>query len=154
MLSKCQAAAAAGADVVNGTIGALLEDDGTLAINATYVDAIKASTSLDVAAYSPLSGLPEFNDLLVELALGPERPGLMRSLSAKAMATPGGGGALRLTAANLVQQGGVVLMRERRGAHTSASLAKPGCSAALGRCWVPTERTSTSRGSPRRWTRR
>ena len=113
MLSKCQAAAAAGADVVNGTIGALLEDDGTLAINATYVDAIKASTSLDVAAYSPLSGLPEFNDLLVELALGPERPGLLRSLSAKAMATPGGGGALRLTAANLVQQGGVVLMRER-----------------------------------------
>ena len=42
MLSKCQAAAAAGADVVNGTIGALLEDDGTLAINATYVDALKA----------------------------------------------------------------------------------------------------------------
>ena len=38
-----------------------------MAINATYVDAIKASTSLDVAAYSPLSGLSEFNDLLVEL---------------------------------------------------------------------------------------
>ena len=65
MLSKCQAAAAAGADVVNGTVGALLEDDGILAINATYVDAIKASTSLDVAAYSPLSGLPEFNYLIV-----------------------------------------------------------------------------------------
>ena len=30
MLSKCQAAAAAGADVVNGTIGALLEDDLSL----------------------------------------------------------------------------------------------------------------------------
>lgn len=113
MLSKCQAAAAAGADVVNGTVGALLEDDGILAINATYVDAIKASTSLDVAAYSPLSGLPEFNDLLVELALGPERTGLLRSLSAKGIATPGGSGALRLAAANLVERGGVVLMRER-----------------------------------------
>ena len=113
MLSKCQAAAAAGAEVINGTIGALLEDDGTLAINATYVDAIKASNALDVAAYSPLSGLPDFNDLLVELALGPERPSLLRHVEARAMATPGGGGALRLTAANLVQPGGVVLMRDR-----------------------------------------
>jgi len=113
MLSKCQAAAAAGADVVNGTIGALLEDDGSLAINATYVDAIKASQAVDVAAYSPLAGLPDFNDLLVELALGPERPALLDHLSARAMATPGGGGALKLTAANLVESGGVVLMRDR-----------------------------------------
>lgn len=114
MLSRCRAAAEAGADVVNGTVGALLEDDGSLALNRTYLDALKGSPDVEFAAYSPLTGRPDFNDLLVELALGPSRASLSSAgLATRAMATPGGGGALRLTAANLAPPGGRVLMRDR-----------------------------------------
>ena len=114
MLSRCRAAADAGADVVNGTVGALLEDDGSLAVNTTFLDAIRSAPDAEVAAYSPLAGRPDFNDLLVSLALGPARDGLEAAgLATRAMATPGGGGALRLTAANLAPPGGQVLMRDR-----------------------------------------
>ena len=43
-LARYQQAAAAGADAVNGTIGALLEDDGSLAVNQV-VDACLLYTS-------------------------------------------------------------------------------------------------------------
>ena len=62
-LARYQQAAAAGADAVNGTVGALLNDDGTLAINAVVDAAIRQAPAPEFAAYAPLKGLPSFLDL-------------------------------------------------------------------------------------------
>ena len=55
--ARYQAAAAAGADAVNGTVGALLNDDGTLAINTVVDEAIRQAPAAEFAAYAPLKGL-------------------------------------------------------------------------------------------------
>ena len=59
-LARYQNAAAAGAPAVNGTIGALLEDDGGLAINAVVDSALRVAPPEEFAAYAPLKGLPLF----------------------------------------------------------------------------------------------
>ncbi|GIR75768.1 MAG: hypothetical protein CM15mP78_04670 [Candidatus Poseidoniales archaeon] len=48
--ARYQAAAAAGADAVNGTVGALLNDDGTLAINTVVDEAIRQAPAAEFAA--------------------------------------------------------------------------------------------------------
>ena len=67
--ARYQAAAAAGADAVNGTVGALLNDDGTLAINTVVDEAIRRAPAAEFAAYAPLKGLPSFLDLAITLKL-------------------------------------------------------------------------------------
>ena len=112
--ARYQEAVKNGADAVNGTIGALLEDDGTLAINKVVDEAIRAAPPVEIAAYAPLKGLPAFLDLAKTLALGDHR-GAMDDcgISMTATATPGGSGALFLAAANFANRGDKVLLRDR-----------------------------------------
>ena len=113
-LARYQQAAAAGADAVNGTVGALLNDDGTLAINAVVDTAIRQAPAPEFAAYAPLKGLPSFLDLAVTLALGEHRPTLeAMGVNTGATATPGGSGALYLAASNFAERGDAVLLRDR-----------------------------------------
>ena len=113
-LARYQQAAAAGADAVNGTVGALLNDDGTLAINAVVDAAIRQAPAPEFAAYAPLKGLPSFLDLAVTLALGEHRPTLeAMGVNTGATATPGGSGALYLAASNFAERGDAVLLRDR-----------------------------------------
>ena len=89
--ARYQNAAAAGADAVNGTVGALLEDDGNLAINTVVDAALRQAPPQEFAAYAPLKGLPSFLDLSVSLALGEHRSTLESlGVHAGATATPGG----------------------------------------------------------------
>ena len=46
-------------NVVNGTVGALLDDDGQLAILSLVVDIFKHLAPRDFAEYAPIGGLPE-----------------------------------------------------------------------------------------------
>ena len=113
-LARYQQAAAAGADAVNGTVGALLNDDGTLAINAVVDAALRQAPAPEFAAYAPLKGLPSFLDLAVTLALGEHRPTLeAMGVNTGATATPGGSGALYLAASNFAERGETVLLRDR-----------------------------------------
>ena len=113
-LARYQQAAAAGVDAVNGTVGALLNDDGTLAINAVVDTAIRQAPAPEFAAYAPLKGLPSFLDLAVTLALGEHRPTLeAMGVNTGATATPGGSGALYLAASNFAERGDAVLLRDR-----------------------------------------
>ena len=113
-LARYQQAAAAGADAVNGTVGALLNDDGTLAINAVVDASIRQAPAPEFAAYAPLKGLPSFLDLAVTLALGEHRPTLeAMGVNTGATATPGGSGALYLAASNFAERGDAVLLRDR-----------------------------------------
>ena len=99
--ARYQKAISDGHDAVNGTIGALLENDGSLAINQTVDEFVRNSPPIEIAAYAPLKGLPEFLDLAVTLALGDAREELESiGVCHTATASPGGSGALYLAAAN------------------------------------------------------
>ena len=52
--ARYQDAVKEGKDAVNGTIGALLEDDGSLAINQVVDEAIRVAPAVEIAAYAPL----------------------------------------------------------------------------------------------------
>ena len=71
--AKFQEAKSAGLPAVNGTIGALLEDNGELAINKAVDLAIRNAPEQEIAAYAPLAGLPAFLDLSKSLAFGDAR---------------------------------------------------------------------------------
>lgn len=112
--ARYQEAIASGADAVNGTIGALLEDDGTLAINSVVDEAVRNAPPVEIAAYAPLKGLPAFLDLAKTLALGERRGDLEAiGLSITATASAGGSGALYLAATNFANRGDSVLLRDR-----------------------------------------
>lgn len=112
--ARYQNAAAAGADAVNGTVGALLEDDGSLAINTVVDSALREAPPVEFAAYAPLKGLPNFLDLAQTLALGDQRSTLEDlGVSGMATASPGGSGALFLAASNFAERGEAVLLRDR-----------------------------------------
>ena len=112
--ARYQEAVAQGKDAVNGTIGALLENDGSLAINQTVDEFVRNSPPIEIAAYAPLKGLPEFLDLAVTLTLGDAREELESiGVCHTATASPGGSGALYLAAANYADRGSKVLLRNR-----------------------------------------
>ena len=112
--ARYQKAVSDGHDAVNGTIGALLENDGSLAINQIVDEFVRNSPPIEIAAYAPLKGLPEFLDLAVTLALGDAREELESiGVCHTATASPGGSGALYLAAANYADPGTNVLLRDR-----------------------------------------
>ena len=112
--ARYQDAKAAGRDAVNGTIGALLEDDGALAINKVVDAAVRAAPEVEISAYAPLAGLPSFLDLSKTLAFGDSRERLEElGFNFAATASPGGSGALYLAANNLLERGQSALLRDR-----------------------------------------
>ena len=115
--ARYQKARDSGSDAVNATVGSLLEEDGSLATNSAVVESIKNCPTVEFSAYAPLKGLPSFLDLSKSLALGNARERLEDSgISIGSIATPGGSGALYLTAANLLERGNSILLRDRHWA--------------------------------------
>ena len=112
--ARYQNAKADGKDAVNGTIGALLEDDGNLAINKVVDAAVRVAPEVEISAYAPLGGLPSFLDLSKSLAFGDARNSLEElGIHFSSTATPGGSGALYLAANNFADRGDNVLLRDR-----------------------------------------
>lgn len=93
---------AAGQHVVNATVGALLNDDGSLSIMPTAARTIAAVSELEWAAYAPIGGSPEFLDAVIADTFR-EEPDM--KACAVAAATPGGTGALRHAIANYLEPG-------------------------------------------------
>src|ERR1700733_4835484 len=79
-----------GEAVVNATVGALLDDDGKLAVLPSAARAVHEVPAVEWATYAPIAGTPDFLRAVVEDLLGNE-PTLKRT--AVAVATPGGAGA-------------------------------------------------------------
>lgn len=98
--------ASRGESIVNATIGALLEDNGTLAILPTAARAVKEVPEQDWAAYAPISGSPAFLDAVMD-DLFAGQPA-MRAAAA-AVATPGGTGALRHVISTFLEPGQALL---------------------------------------------
>ena len=112
--ARFQEAKSSGLPAVNGTIGALLEDDGQLAINKAVDSAIRQAPEQEIAAYAPLAGLPSFLDLSKSLAFGDARDELAAlGFHFSSTASPGGSGALYLSANNFLEKGQSILLRDR-----------------------------------------
>jgi len=93
--------AAAGEDVLNATIGALMGDDGRLAVMPSVFEAFGKVSAERAAAYAPIAGEPRFlaavkRDLFGESALVEQ---------AVAVATPGGTGAVHHGIVNVLEPG-------------------------------------------------
>lgn len=94
-----------GEPVINATVGALLDDDGTLAVLPTVAEALREVPAIQAASYAPLAGPAAFHQAVLSELFG-EHP---LGKSAIAVATPGGTGALRLALANFLEPGQALL---------------------------------------------
>lgn len=103
--AEAQKRAAAGESIVNATLGALMEDDGTLAIITSVVEAIQRVPAKKGAAYAPILGDPPFLKAVIhDVFAGHELAGM--SIAA---ATPGGTGALYQAITSFLEPGQALL---------------------------------------------
>lgn len=93
---------ARGEAVVNGTVGALLHDDGRLAILEAAARAVREVPAEEWAPYAPIAGSTDFLSAVKDDIFRDEPE--MRAC-AVAAATPGGTGALRHAIANYLEPG-------------------------------------------------
>ncbi len=91
-----------GEAVVNATVGALLDDDGKLAVLPSAARAVHEVPAVEWATYAPIAGSPAFLKAVIDDLFATE-PDLRAS--AIATATPGGSGALRHAIANFLEPG-------------------------------------------------
>jgi aromatic-amino-acid transaminase len=103
--AAARARAQAGEAIVNATVGALLHDDGKLAVIEGVAQALREVPAAVGAGYAPLAGNAEFLKHVVTDLLG-DRPA---ARTAAAVSTPGGTGALRLAIANFLEPGQALL---------------------------------------------
>ncbi len=92
---------ARGESVINASLGALLNDDGRLAVMPTVFEAFRSVPPERAAAYAPIAGDVPYLDAVVRDALG---TGTMAD-NAVAVATPGGTGALLNAVMNFLEPG-------------------------------------------------
>lgn len=93
---------ARGEAIVNATVGALLHDDGSLAILPAAARAVREVPEAEWAPYAPIAGSADFLAAAIDDVLRGEPD--MRAV-AVAAATPGGSGALRHAIVNYLEPG-------------------------------------------------
>lgn len=101
--AEAQARAAAGEDVLNLTLGALADDQGNLVVLDTVMELWRELTPREIAPYPPIAGDPAFLNALVQ------RHWPKLEDAGVACATPGGSGALMLSAHNFLEPGMTLL---------------------------------------------
>ena len=93
--AKANEAKARGEDVVNATVGALLDEDGRLAILSSVHSAAQAIQKEDQFKYAPIGGIERYKEAVKNIALGSEIDAYVEAVS-----TPGGTGGIRNTISN------------------------------------------------------
>jgi aromatic-amino-acid transaminase len=99
--AEAERRAAAGESVLDATLGALMQDDGRLAILPVVSEALRRVDPEQAAAYAPISGPPEYLAAVVRDLFG-TGPLAERAVAA---ATPGGTGALHHALVNFLEPG-------------------------------------------------
>lgn len=97
---------ARGEAVVNATLGALLDEDGRLAVLPCAAEAVRSVPAAEWAAYAPIAGPPAFLEAVKADAL---RAAPHLAAVCAAVATPGGSGALRHAIATFLDPGQALL---------------------------------------------
>ncbi len=100
--------AAQGDSILNATIGALLEDDGSLAILPSVSEALAKVDPRRAAAYAPISGEPAFQQAVIDDTFGASP----LNKFAVAAATPGGTGAILHAITSFLEPGQSILVPE------------------------------------------
>lgn len=95
-----------GADaVINGTIGSIIDENGDLVVLQIVKDTLKQLTPNQIVAYAPIPGFPEYLAAAIDQCFCDSRPeGYIR-----AIATPGGSGAIHTAVHNYSDPGDEVL---------------------------------------------
>ncbi len=93
----------AGEDVLNATIGALLDDTGHLVIHDSILRLWRELEPLEIAPYTPIAGDPAYLKALTQ------RHWPTLSSHGAGCATPGGSGALMLSIRNFLEPGQTLL---------------------------------------------
>lgn len=83
-------------NVINATIGALLDDEGQLIVLSSVDEAVKSLSPAQYAEYAPIAGTPGFKEAIVKAAFGDYIPKGYVGV----VASPGGTGSLRNAIAN------------------------------------------------------
>ena len=91
--------------VVNGTIGTLLDDDGKLIVLKSVDEVFRQLDPNDYAEYAPIEGVAAFREAVQKAAFGTHVP----DGYTQAVATPGGTGSLRNVISNYSEPGDAVL---------------------------------------------
>ena len=95
-----------GADaVINGTIGALLDDEGKLIVLESVDEVFQQLSKTDYAEYAPIGGIKPFREAVQKAAFGAHAPEGFK----EAVATPGGTGSLRNVISNYSSFGDKIL---------------------------------------------
>ena len=92
-------------NVVNATLGVLLDDEGKLVVLSSVNDVFQSLKPEEFAEYAPISGTPGFRAAVKKDAFGSFEP----TRYTEAVATPGGTGAIHSTIANYSEAGDKVL---------------------------------------------
>lgn len=92
-------------NVVNATIGALLDDDGDLMVLSSVDDTFMGLEPVEYAQYAPIGGTPAFRTAAIKAALRSYVP----KGQVRAVATPGGTGSIRNTVSNYSCPGDQIL---------------------------------------------
>jgi aromatic-amino-acid transaminase len=92
-------------NVINATIGSLLDDDGNLIVLSSIVEVLRSLKPVEYADYAPIAGVPAFLEKVRTAAFGAYAP----EGFTEAVATPGGTGAIRNTIQNYSKRGDSVL---------------------------------------------
>jgi aromatic-amino-acid transaminase len=98
--AEARARSLAGEPVINATVGALLDDEGKLAVIGAMAEALREVPAEVSAGYAPISGPPAFLRAVVADLLG-ARP---EAAWAVAAATPGGSGAIRMAIGSFLER--------------------------------------------------
>ncbi len=93
-------------NVINGTIGALIDDDGQMVVLQSVIKALKELSPEEFAEYAPIGGTPAFKEAVIRAAFGNR---FTTDRVVRVCATPGGTGAIRNTISNYSCPGDTVL---------------------------------------------
>jgi aromatic-amino-acid transaminase len=103
--ADAQRRAQAGEAVINATLGALMEDDGRLAVMPAVFEAISSIPPEQASAYAPIAGDDAFLKAVIRDTLG---SGVLAE-NAVAVATAGGTGAVHHSIVNFLEPGQALL---------------------------------------------
>ena len=92
-------------NVVNATIGALLDDDGKLIVLSSVDEVFRQLSPEDYAEYAPIGGTEGFKEAVKKDIFR----GYRTNAAVEAVSTPGGTGAVRNAIANYSEYGDTVL---------------------------------------------
>ncbi len=88
--------------VINGSIGAIFDENEQFAAFHGVSEHLRRLSDEEIMNYAPISGLPEYLQAAIDYTFGRHKP---EQMHLKAVATPGGTGAIRHVFYNYLEQG-------------------------------------------------